>query len=86
MAATVTSRATASRAASATAPPAIAITITATAAGTSVTRTFRTRRTRLYRRDHSIHTVEVRLVIGIEIRAAFDYCRGCALWRQRRLT
>jgi hypothetical protein len=66
----------------ATAPTTIAITI-ATAAGASVTRAFRTRATRLYRRNHSIHTVEVWLVIRIELCAAFDHCRGRALRRWR---
>jgi hypothetical protein len=74
MATTVTSR-TASRTASATAPPAITITITA-AAGASVTRTFRTHSARLYRRDYSVHTVEVRLIVRIELCAALDHCRG----------
>jgi hypothetical protein len=82
--ATTVTALTAARTTSASAPTTIAITI-ATTAGTSLTRTFRTRGTRLYRCHDSIHTVEVRLIIGIEIRAAFDYCRGCALWRQRHL-
>ncbi len=77
VATTVTSR-TAAWATSASATPTITITI-ATAAGTSVSRTFWTRGTRLYRRHNSIHTVEVRLIVRIEIRAAFDYCRGRAL-------
>lgn len=70
---------TAARTASASAPPTIAITIATTAAGTSLTRAFWPRRACLYRRNDSIHTVEVRLIIRIEIRAAFDHCRGCAL-------
>jgi hypothetical protein len=82
VAATVTSLTAGTTAA--TAPPAITITI-ATAAGTSVTRTFWTRGARLNRGNDSLHTVEVRLIIRIEIRAAFDYCCGCAcgcaLWR-----
>lgn len=87
MATTVTSR-TAAWATSASAPSTITITIATAAAGTSVSRTFWTRRNRLYRRNDSIHTVEVRLIIRIEIRAAFDYRRGRrALWnavRRRR--
>jgi hypothetical protein len=82
VATTVTSR-TAARATSASAPTTIAIAI-ATAAGTSLTRTFRTRGTRVHRRNYSIHTVEVGLIIGIELRAAFDHRCGCALrhrWR-----
>ncbi len=63
----------------ATAPAAIAIAIATTAAGTSLTRAFRPRRARLYRRNHSIHTVEVRLIVGIELGAAFDHRRGRAL-------
>jgi hypothetical protein len=62
----------------ATAPPTIAIAIATTAAGTSLTRAFRPRRARLYRRHHSIHAVEVRLIVRIEIRAAFDHRRGRA--------
>ena len=78
MATTVTSL-TASRAASATAPPAIAIAITTAAAGTSLPCTFGTGCTRLDRRNYSIHTVEVRLVIRVELGTTFDHCRGCAL-------
>jgi hypothetical protein len=82
VATTVTSR-TAARATSASAPPAITITI-ATAAGTPFARTFRTSDTRVYRRDYSVYTVEVRFLIRIELRAAFDHRCGCALrhrWR-----
>jgi hypothetical protein len=75
----VTSSRTAARTASTTATPAITIAIATTAAGTSFTRSFRTRGTCLYRRDHSIHTVEVRLIVRIEIRAAFDHCRRGSL-------
>jgi hypothetical protein len=83
VAATVTSRtAWAATRAAATATPAIAITIAAT--GTSFTRTFWTRSARFYRRDYSIHTVEVRLIIGIEVCAAFDHCRGGSLRRTVR--
>jgi len=78
MATTVTSL-PASRTASATAPSAIAIAIAATAAGTSLPRTFWTRGTRLDRRNYSIHTVEVRLLIRVELGTAFDHCRGRAL-------
>ena len=78
MATTVTSLTTA-WAASATAPPAIAIAITTAAAGTSLPRTFWTRGTCLDRRNYSIHTVEVRLVIRVELGTAFDHCRGRAL-------
>jgi hypothetical protein len=78
VATTVTSL-TAAGTATATAPPAIPITIATAAAGASFARTFRTRGTCLDRRDYSIHTVEVRLIIWIELRAAFDHCRGCAL-------
>jgi len=77
VATTVTSRA-AARTATATAPPAIAI---ASATAARFTRTFRTRGSRLYRRDYSIHTVEVRLIIRIELCAAFDHCRGRGLRR-----
>ena len=80
MATTVTSSRTAARAASSTATPAIAIAIAATAAGTSFTRAFRTRGPCFYRRNYSIHSVEVRLIVGIEIRAAFDHCRRGSLW------
>ena len=82
MATTVTSLTSAwaaTRAAS-TASPAITITIATAAAGTSLTCTFRTRSSCFYRRNHSsIDTVEVRLVIRVELRAAFNHCRGCAL-------
>lgn len=78
MATTVTSL-TASRTASATAPPAIAIAIAATAAGTCLSRTFWTRGPRLDRRNYSIHTVEVRLLIRVELCTAFDHCCGCTL-------
>ena len=76
MATTVTSSWTAAWTAATTATPAIAIAIATTAAWTSFTRAFRTRRACLYRRDYSIHTVEVWLIIRIEICAAFDHCRG----------
>lgn len=66
----------------ATAPTTIAITIAA-AAGASITRAFRTHATRLYRRNYSIHAVEVRLIVRIELCAAFDHCRGCALRNYR---
>ena len=80
VATTVTSSRTAAWAASTTATPAIAIAIaTAAAAGTSFTRTFRTRGACLYRRDYSIHAVEVWLIVSIEIRAAFDHCRRRSL-------
>jgi len=78
VAATVTSLTTA-WAAAATAPPAIAIAIAPAAAGTSVSRALRTRGARVYRRNHSIHTVEVWLVIRVELGTAFDHCRGRAL-------
>ncbi len=77
MATAVTSLA-ASRTASASAPPTVAITITAR--GTTFTPAFRTRGARLHRCNYAVHTVEVRLILRIEIRAAFDDCRGCALW------
>lgn len=79
MATTVTSLA-ATRTSSSTAASAIAIAAT--------TRTSLTRTAALWTRDtcfnrHSIHTIKVRLIVGIEIRAAFNYCgRGalrCAL-------
>jgi hypothetical protein len=76
VATTVTSSRTAAWAASSSATPAIAIAIATTAAGTSLTRTFRTRGACFYRRNDSVHTVEVWLIIRIEIRAAFDHCRG----------
>ena len=79
MAATVTSW-TASRTSSSSSPPAITIT---TAAGTSFSRTFRTRCSGFYGRYHSIHAVEVRLVIRIEIRAALDHRCRCTLWHCR---
>jgi hypothetical protein len=82
---TVTSL-TAARTTSASAPPAIPIAIAAAAAGTSFPRTFRTRCARFYRRDNSINTVEVRLIIRIEIRTALDHCGGCALRHCRRWT
>src|ERR1035437_1868779 len=77
---TMTSRTTSWTAArtAATAAPAIAIAIATTAAGTSLTRAFGPRRARFYRRNHSLHTVEVRLSVRIEIRAAFDHRRGRA--------
>ncbi len=86
MAATVTSRtaAGAPTRAAASAAPAISIAIATTAAGTSLAPTFWTRRTCLYRRNDTIHTVEVRLIIGIELCSAFDHCRGRALWRTAR--
>jgi hypothetical protein len=74
---TRTAAGTATRTA-ATAAPTIAIAIATTAAGTSLTRAFGPRRARFYRRNHSIHTVEVRLIVRIEIRAAFDHRRGRA--------
>jgi hypothetical protein len=78
VATTVTSSRTAARAATraaAATTPAIAIAIATTAAGTSFTRAFRTRSARFYRRDYSVHTVEVWLIIRVEIRATFDH--GC---------
>ena len=78
VATTVTSL-TASRATSATAAPTIAIAIATAAAGTPFTRAFRTRSPCLYRRNNSVNAVEVRLIIGIEICAAFDHCCGGAL-------
>jgi hypothetical protein len=78
MTAPVTSLA-AARTASSTAAPAITITIAATAGGTSLAPAFRTRDARFYRRYYSIYTVEVRLIIGIELGATFDHRRGRAL-------
>ena len=75
MAATVTAWAVASR----TAPSSPAITIAIASARTALAPAFRTRYARLDRRYHSVHAVEVRLVIGIELRAAFDHRRGRAL-------
>src|SRR5260221_2345870 len=90
MATTVTSSRAAARAASAPAPPAIAVAIATTAARTSFTCTFRPRRACLYRGDYSIYTVEVRFIIRVEIRAAFDHRRRGSLrsavrrrWRYR---
>lgn len=76
MATTVTPL-TAARATSSTATPSIPIPIAATAAGPSLARTFRTPDTCFYRRYDSIHTVEVRLVIGVEVRAALDHGGRC---------
>ena len=78
MAAPVTSG-PAARATSASAPPAIAITTTA---GTAFASTFRTRDTRLDRCHHSVHPVEIWLIVGVEIRATFDYRCGRALRQQ----
>jgi hypothetical protein len=77
--AAVSSSRTAARTASTTATPAITIAIATTADGTSFPRSFRARGACLYRRDHSIHPVEVRLIVRIEIRAAFDHCRRGSL-------
>jgi hypothetical protein len=89
VATTVTSR-TATWAATtwtaATTTPAIAITITASAAGTPFTgsTTFGTRGTCLDGGNHSVYAIEVRLVIGVEIRAAFDDCGRRSLRYGRR--
>ncbi len=92
MSTTATSRAAARTTprATTTSSPTIAIAIAA-AAGPAFARAFRTRSACLYRRYHSIHPVEVRLVVGVEISAAFDHCRGRALrsvvrhWRGRHV-
>jgi hypothetical protein len=83
MTATVASL-TASGTASPTAPATIAITPAAWTTLTSAT-TFRTAGTGFDGRYDSIHAVEVGLVVGIEIRAAFNHCCGHALryWRCR---
>jgi hypothetical protein len=82
-------------AASATAATAIAI---ATSAGTAFTRAaaFGTSGASLDRRYDAIHAIEIRFIVGIEICAAFDDCRGRALrcpmrgalrnYRRRRCT
>ena len=77
MATTVTSLAAAGTT-SASPPPTITIAITS-AAGTAFTRTFRTRGARFYRCNDSVYAVEVWLIVRIELRAAFDHCRRCAL-------
>ena len=83
MTATVASL-TAAGTASPTAPATIAITPAAWTTLTSAT-TFRTAGTGFDGRYDSIHAVEVGLVVGIEIRAAFNHCCGHALryWRCR---
>ncbi len=68
--------------AAATATPAIAI--TTASAGTSLTRAFRTRCARFDRGYDSIYPVEVWLVIGVKIRAAFDHCCRSSLRRAPR--
>lgn len=81
MATTVTSRtaAWATTRATSTAPPAITIAIAASAAGSSLPRrTFWTRCARFYRRNNAIHAVEVRLIVRVELCAAFDHGRRCA--------
>src|ERR1019366_634918 len=73
-----------------TASRAIAIAIAAPGAGRYLSPTFWTRGPRLDRRNYSIHTVEVRLLIRVELCTAFDHCCGCTLrhcgcrtWRWR---
>ena len=60
---------------SATSSATIAVAITSAAAGTSLAPAFWTRCARFYRRHHTIHPVEVGLIVGIEIRATLNYCR-----------
>lgn len=80
MATTVTSLTTAASAwtTSASTTPAIAIT---PATGTSLARpaAFRTANACLNGGYHAVDAVEVRFVVRIEIRAAFDYCGGRSL-------
>jgi hypothetical protein len=79
----VTSRA-AARTSSSTATPAITIAIAASSAGPPLARAFRTSRARFNRRNHSIDPVEIRFVVSVEIRAAFDHSGRCALRRASR--
>ena len=82
MATTMTSLTTAWAAArsAASSTPAIAITA-ATRTSFTRTATLWTTHSRLDRTHHAVHTVKIRLVIGIEIRAAFDHRGRCALRR-----
>ena len=82
VATTVTSL-TAARTTSTAATTTIAIAI-ASAARTTFPRTFRASGTGFNRRDDSIDAVEVRLIIGVEIRAAFDHCCRRAVRGRRR--
>ena len=73
---------------SATSSTTIAVAIATAAAGTSFTPALGTRRARFHRRDDSIDAVEVWLIVGVKIRAAFDHRRRrtlrCSLRNDRR--